>query len=211
MACCGKIICSGCIHSVQIRDKKSVSLCPFCRTPSPSSEKETIERYKKRMGINDSLAIYNLGSSYFRGRNGLTQNYAKALELWLRAGELGCATAYNNLGYAYVNGVGVERDIKMGKQYWELAAMKGDSVARHNLGWLVDQGDNTDRALKHFMIAVEGGKKNSLGFIKGLYSKGHATKADYANALRSYQAYLDEVKSKERDEVVAHNRDQPYY
>ena len=43
-SCCGKIICSGCIHAVRIRDG-DVGLCPFCRSPAPTSDEETIERY----------------------------------------------------------------------------------------------------------------------------------------------------------------------
>ena len=37
-SCCGKDICSGCIHAVQIRDG-GVGLCPFCRTPTPTTER----------------------------------------------------------------------------------------------------------------------------------------------------------------------------
>ena len=31
-SCCGKVICSGCIHAVRRMSK--VTLCPFCRTPT---------------------------------------------------------------------------------------------------------------------------------------------------------------------------------
>ena len=40
------------------------------------------------------------------------------------------------------------------------------------------------------MIAVRSGEPGSLELIKGLYSDGHETKDDYADALRSYQAYI---------------------
>ena len=50
------------------------------------------------------------------------------------------------------------------------------------------------------MIAVRSGEPDSLELIKELliYSDGHETKVDYADALRSYQAYLSEVKSDQR-------------
>ena len=35
-----------------------------------------------------------------------------------------------------------------------------------------------------------------------IYKYGDATKDNYANALRSYQAYLDEVKSEQRDKAA---------
>ena len=203
MACCGKIICRGCIHVVELSDKKSARSCPFCRTPPPTSDSAMIERYKKRMKLNDARAFYNFAGFYADGLYGLHQNHAKALDLYLRSGELGHAEAYNNIGYAILNGRGVvERDAKKANHYLELAAMKGDAVARNCLGIMEEEIGNLDRALKHFMIAVEGGVKDSLDGIKRLYLDGNAAKDEYANALRSYQTYLDDTKSKQRDEAA---------
>ena len=56
---------------------------------------------------------------------GLPRDQAKANELWLKAGELGCDVAYHNLGNAYNFGSAVTIDKKKAKQYYELAAMKG--------------------------------------------------------------------------------------
>ena len=128
--CCGKTICSGCIHAVRLRD--FVGLCPFCRTPTPTSEEEMIEMYKKRVEAGDANAIFNLGCHYSTGARGLTRDRTKSLELWHKAGELGHAKAYVNIGHAYHNGEGVERDEKKTEHYFELAAMKGDVQARHN-------------------------------------------------------------------------------
>ena len=38
-SCCGKIICNGCIHAVQMRD--GTGMCPFCRTPAPETHDYT--------------------------------------------------------------------------------------------------------------------------------------------------------------------------
>ena len=40
-----------------------------------------------------------------------SKDMAKALELWHRAGELGHSGAYYNIATAYLNGVGVQKDI----------------------------------------------------------------------------------------------------
>ena len=45
-------------------------------------------------------AFHPMSGLYFNGTHGLPQDFAKANELWLRAGELGCAKAYFNLGFA---------------------------------------------------------------------------------------------------------------
>ena len=148
---------------------------------------------------------------YRDGDYGLPRDQAKALELWHRAGELEHATAYNNIGNAYDNGTGVERDKTKATYYYELAAMNGSVYARHNLGCNEWQAGNIDRALKHFMIAVRDGESRSLKSIKLMYKNGLATKDDYANALRSYQAYLDEIKSDQRDEAAALNDEYKYF
>ena len=113
--------------------------------------------------------------------------------------------AYYNIAHAYICGRGVDVDKKKAVHYWELAAMKGHASARNNIG--VDEANlnNMDRALKHWMIAVGGGYKNSLKRIQELYMKGNATKEDYTAALHAYQEYLNEVKSAQRDEAAAYS------
>ena len=137
----------------------------------------------------------------------LTAGYAKAIELYHRAGKFG----YNNIGHAYDNGDGVERDEKMAKHFLELAAMEGNATARHNLGVNDYKAGNHDRALEHYMIAVRGGDTDSVKEIQRMYMDGHATKDHYANALRSHQAYVNEIKSVQREQAAAFRDDCRYY
>ena len=80
--CCGKEICSGCSYAPvydhqgnKVDEKK----CAFCRTSYPTSKKEAVERLKKRVELNDPIAINNLGSYYEYGTHGLPQDYTKAI------------------------------------------------------------------------------------------------------------------------------------
>ena len=207
--CCGKIICSGCIYAVAIRD--GLSLCPFCRTPAPTTDEEMIEQYKKRMKVDDEVAIYGLGCFYSNGSYGLPQDHAKALELWHRAAELGSAKSYYSIGCAYDLGNGVGRDEKNANHYYELAAMRGHVTSRHNLGSLEGRAGNIDRAVKHYMIAAGCGYTRSLEVIKQMFMNGDATKDDYAKALQVYQANLVEIKSPQRDEAAAADDNYKYY
>ena len=93
-ACCGKIICSGCRHAPvydNLGNEIIEEKCPFCRTTAPYSIKELNERLQKRVETGDSRAMFNLGCSYRDGEDGLPQDYDKAFELFVRAGELGSA------------------------------------------------------------------------------------------------------------------------
>jgi len=94
--------------------------------------------------------------------------------------------------------------------------MGGNVKARYNLGnnEAYDneaRAGNMDRALKHYMIAARDGYADSLKQIQELYSNGYATKEDYTNALQSYQEYLSEIKSPQRDKAAALREDYRYY
>ena len=237
--CCGKVICCGCSHAPvydnqgnEVDNKK----CAFCRTPYPETGEEVIKREKKRVDLDDPIAIFNLGIYYREGKNGYPQDYTKALELWHRAAELGYAEAYCSIGVAFYKGKGVYRDKKKVWYYWESGAMAGDVQARRNLGILEEvesdyhelaairdagarfslgcheaSAGNMSRAIKHYMLAVRGGDSVSLENIKKLYSKGNATKEDYTKALQSYQVYLGEIKSDQRDKAAAYDDQFRYY
>ena len=141
----------------------------------------------------------------------MPQDHSKAFELWHRSAELGNADSYHNIGHAYNNGEGVERDEKKATYYYELAAMGGVADARYNLGALDFNAGNTDRALKHFVIAAGSGDTRSLETIKQMFINGYATKEDYAQVLRSYQACLVEIKSPQREEAAAFSDDYKSY
>ena len=83
--------------------------------------------------------------------------------------------------------------------------------ARHNLGIKEDIAGNMERALKHHMIAASGGDAESVKEIQEMYRYGHATKEDYTKALQSYQAYLGEIKSPQRDKAAASYENCRYY
>ena len=209
-SCCGKIICSGCIHAVLIMDPDKK--CPFCRVPLHASDEEIMERYKRRVEVDDADAIYNLGCFYSKGIRGVPQNYEKALGLWRRSGERGYTGAYHNVANAYYYGRGVERDMKNTKHYWELAAIGGGVMARYNLGIYEEMVGDMSRSLNHYMIAAECGYDKSLKKIREFYMNGNATKADYAKALRAHQSYMDGIKSAQRDEAAsAHDNDEYRY
>ena len=60
MACCGKLLCSGCIHAPEydnLGNEISEKKCPFCRTPFADSDEEILERNKKRAELGDAKDV----------------------------------------------------------------------------------------------------------------------------------------------------------
>ena len=202
-SCCGKRICNGCEYAMRDTGSKNLELCPFCKTPPENSDKGEIKSMKKLMEKGNAGAFHQLGYCYYRGSMGMPQDQAKANELYLKAGELGHAGAYYNLGNTYNNGRGVEVDKKKAKHYYELAAMNGSVHARNNLGCMEGKAGNHQRAMKHLLISARAGYKPSLGLVKKGYMLGDVTKEEYANTLRAYQKIQDETKSDARDKAQA--------
>jgi len=214
MVCCGKEICTGCCYASVYDNqgnKIAKKVCAFCRAPWHASNNEFIERMKKREEAGDAAAMFNFGVYHRRGQYGFPQDYTKELEFYHQAAELGYARAYTTIGYAYDFGEGVEVDKVKARYYYELAAMGGDVKARYNLGLEEEDAGNMEKALKHYLIAVRGGHSKSLTVIQKLYSNGLAKKENYMKALQSYQAYLGEIKSRQRDEAAAINRERYCY
>ena len=196
-ACCGKTICLGCMHGVYKGDERCI--CPFCRSPAYSTEREQIKRLKKRAEGGDGAAMHNLGCIYNGGDLGLPQDTKKAMELWLRAGELGRIWPYYKLGIHYYSGEGVERDVKKAKHFWEIGAMRGDAEARHSMGVLENNAGNAVRAAKHWMISAQAGHDGSLTAIREYFLKGFVTKDDFEKALRAHKESKDMMKSEQRE------------
>ena len=190
-SCCGKILCLGCIQATYVDNDRI--LCPFCRAPHTNSISEHIERLLKRVEANDANAIHNLGGMYQTGGMGFPQDYGKAMDLLLRAGELGSAESYYQIANNYFYGRGVKKSHKKSTYYSELAAMGGNAGARYNLGILEYNAGNMKRAVKHWMSSVGAGDDESLKKIKDAFMNGHATKDDFEKSLRSHKAAKDEM------------------
>jgi hypothetical protein len=97
--CCGKSICKGCTHSFKSAGN---SKCPFCNSDeSGKTGEDGVEEIMKRVEANDPGAIYMLAGYYYQGVWGFQQDHAKAIELYVRAADLGYKDAHFQLGMLY--------------------------------------------------------------------------------------------------------------
>ena len=87
-------------------------------------------------------------------------------------------------------------------KHWQLAAMGGHELARHNLGVEEDRAGNAERALKHWKISAASGLRGSLGTIILFYQQGRATKDDYEMTLHAYNKHQKDIHSYQRDEAA---------
>ena len=169
------------------------------RTRGKFSRGSTSAYYEKDQE-NDPAAMSKLGRKLCN-----QGDYKTALEYLTKAAKLGDADAHFGLSIMYDMGQGVKKDMKKQVHHLEEAAIGGHPSARHNLG-CIESGINRrfERARKHFIIAANLGNEDSLKMVKHLHTMGHASKEDYADALRAYQTAVEATKSQQREEAEAY-------
>ena len=200
MPCCSKRLCEGCCYANQTREFEAglKMRCAFCREPVAKSDEESDKRVMKRIKKNDPEAMNYMGKKHYH-----EGNYETAFEYLTNAAGLGDAGAHYNLSCLYRDGKGVEKDTIKQVYHLEEAAIGGDPAARHNLGCIEAKSGSFERAKKHLIIAANLGHQNSLNGLRLLYADGHASKEDYASALRAYQTAVEATKSAEREKAEA--------
>jgi TPR repeat protein len=192
--CCGKNICEGCLYSFQCSGNENK--CPFCNSDrGGKTDEDGVEDSMMRAEANDAASIYLLANSYHNGENGLVQDRETAIELYVRAAELGCSDAHSDLGNIYRKG----GDLKRAKFHWEAAAMAGHEIARFHLGIVEAEYGNIERAVKHFTIGASGGDFLSMHALQTSYEKGYVTRESIDSTLVAYNNACVEMRSEARD------------
>ena len=214
-ACCGKIICPGCVHAEFKEDirngkrREDCRVCAFCRASPTTTDEAEVDRLQKCVERNDAKSMEQLAIYYLEGKMGLQKDSEKAMELFQRAGEHGSATAYGRLGNIYNEGI--YEDIKKAKYYWERGAIGGCTESRLHLAISEGRNGNNIRAFKHFLICAKAGSKASLDGVKLGFQHGIITKDEYTEALRAYQKQHDDRKSALRDEALVYDANPSLY
>jgi TPR repeat protein len=161
---------------------------------------------KERVKADDPAALCQMGGKCFEDEG----DYDGAFEYFTKAAELGNANAHYKLGLMYEDGEGVEKDVEKAVYHLEKAAIGGHPYARYNLARHEVRKDNIERVVKHLIIAANLGHELSMKALWKYYSVGFITKEDLDATLRSHQATLDSMKSKQREVAEAFFRKHNY-
>jgi hypothetical protein len=194
--CCGKSICGGCIHSFR---KSGNTKCPFCNAERMGkTDEEMVEDLMKRVAVNDAASICMLASKYNTGELGLVQDHVKAMELYVRAANLGDKNAHHNLGSIYHEG----GDLKKAKFHYEAAAMAGNEEARCMMGFIEAKVGNMERAMKHWTIAASAGHYTAIHVLRLSFEGGAVSRESIDTTLAAYNSSCVEMRSEARDTYI---------
>jgi TPR repeat protein len=196
-SCCGKIICRGCDFSSW--KSGNASKCPFCNANRDSkTEEERVQEMMMRVEANDEASIFVLATHYHFGRAGFQRDHIKAIELYTRAGQLGCGKAHCNLGKLYQEG----GNMKKAKFHFEAAAMAGHEAARYKLGGLERQSRNIERAIKHWTIGASAGHYDAMHEMRFLFEQGIVSRELIDSTLAAYNNSCAEMRSEARNTCI---------
>jgi len=201
-SCCGKDVCNGCIYKHVTTDKANgVSevdefKCAFCCQPPP---KNNVKALKKLMKKNIPNAFMAMAEHYEQGDD-VVQSDTRAIEMYIRAAELGHVDAFGKLGNYYQKGVGVEQDGFKGLQYCQISAKKGSIQAHKALAQEHETRGNVDEAVRHATVAASAGDQESMDNLMNAYKDESLSKEELTETLRAYQASSNAMKSKDRDD-----------
>lgn len=129
---------------------------------------------------------YNQSLDLLQGHH-VAKDEAKAFELNRRAAEAGLHDAILAMGWFYINGTGVERDVDLARQWYRKSARHGEPKAMFNLGHLAYGEKDWSEARIWFHRAADAGHHRSLFWLGKLYWRGRGVELNRSLANQMFQ------------------------
>src|SRR5215218_362635 len=137
------------------------------------------------MTASKAISLYNQSLDYLLG-NGVAKDEQRAFTLNVEAAQAEYADAVLAMGWFYLNGAGVARDVERARKWYRDSAHRGDTWAMFSLGRIAyDERDYSD-ALIWFRRAADAGHHRPLYFIGRQYWRGHGVEQDKKEAMRYF-------------------------
>jgi uncharacterized protein len=128
-------------------------------------------------------------------------DYDTALQQLKILADGGDKKAQNNLGFMYLNGIGVDKNYSKAHKWYRKAALQGVAEAQHSLGFIYAEGLGTDPvyaiALKWYRLAAGQGLSQAQFNLAYMYEHNIGIRRDNEEVLKWYQ------KSAEQGNLLA--------
>jgi TPR repeat protein len=166
----------------------------------------------------DAATNFDLALRYYNG-DGVSQDLAKAAELYQKSADQGNANAQANLGWLYEHGEGVPKDFAKAEQLYQKAADQGNKDAIASLkrlsrpaapklsnqgnaatwfgdGWRYRYGQGVpkdlSKAAELYQKAADQGHRAAQYYLGLLYEMGEGVPKDLSKAAELYQKAADQ-------------------
>ena len=142
--------------------------------------------------------LYNRSLDLLNG-DGVDEDPKESFKLNAEAAEYDHHDAVLAMGWYYLNGVGVGRDLEKAKSWYIKSAKQKDSRAMFSLGSIAYKERDGSEALRWFKRAVDHRHYRSIYWIGKLYWHGRGVREDKKRAMRLFhEAASHKVKEAQR-------------
>lgn len=150
---------------------------------------EAVEFFRKAADLGDPEGLLWMGGFHVKGFGEVPKNETKAVEFWMASAERGYAEAFNVLGWAFHDGIGVPADLKRAIEYWRQGHESGNTDSSLMLAELYESGAgdldaDKGKALELYQSAADRGNGWALLEVSRAYRSGFGgLKIDEAKSL----------------------------
>ena len=136
----------------------------------------------------DPVELYNQSLDLLNGRN-VAKDERRSFELNSEAAAGGYRDAVLAMGWYYLNGVGVDRDLDEARKWYRKSARQRQPGAMFSLGAIACEERNFGEAMTWFTSAAEEGHARAIYWMAKLFWRGHGVARDRPRA----QALLEQA------------------
>ena len=137
------------------------------------------------MNANEQIWAYNQSLNFLQGKSVL-QNFEKSFALNLEAANGGYRDAVLAMGWYYLGGVGVERNLEKAKKWYRKSARHGEPKAMFSLGRIARIEQDFKESLAWFNRAASAGHARSFYYIGSQYWHGQGVPQDKKKAMKLF-------------------------
>lgn len=184
------------VEDIKKNKKKNSVITSQNFSPNPNRALEEAFGVKVVSAQKTPEQIYQEANNYYYGKNGVSQDYKKAFDLYLQAAEKGHAGAQNMCGHMYYTGKGTTQDYVKAASWQQKSAIQGNMYAQYNIGLSYEKGngvkqDYTD-AFYWYKKSAEQGDVDAQFRVGYCYDMGQGIAQDYKQAMQWYLKAADQ-------------------
>lgn len=140
------------------------------------------------------LAAGYLGTMALRGEGG-PQDFKQA-NIWFKRGlQLGDVNSYNGLGYMYLYGYGVKKDIEKATEYFKAASSHDFPTAHVNIGKLLLKHNEIEKAKRYFDHATRHRDVEAFYYLAEINMSNNAKDRNCGLATVYYKIVAEKVEN----------------
>jgi hypothetical protein len=150
----------------------------------PKNIRKSLDLFEAAAAQGMAWADYQSG--YYRWVNNTHGGHAEAVKYFRKAAEQDVAPAQAFLGYAYLQGKGVDKSYSRAEQWLQRGAENGSSWANYLMGynkWVGNFDGGKNDAVKYFRVAAEENDDDAQYYLGVAYLYGEGVRKDRDKAL----------------------------